>query len=127
MKLRKKQIEVPKIFFIPPWRISVCYRGIFDFLGGVGSEESKSVGGIGRVTSVGTHESVSWEGVLSRTARRVTVVGTLGRASVPVKNPDAVTFDTTDARPCVPTTVTRLALTQRTHDRASLQPLLVLL
>ena len=43
MKLRKKQIEVPKIFFIPPWRISVCYRGIFDFLGGVGSEEPKSV------------------------------------------------------------------------------------
>ena len=30
---------------------------------------------------------------------------------------------TTDARPCVPTTVTRLAVLQRTHDRASLQPL----
>ena len=35
--------------------------------------------------------------------RRVTVVGTLGRASVPVKSPDTVSFDTTDARPCVPT------------------------
>ena len=35
--------------------------------------------------------------------RRVTVVGTLGRASVPVKSPVTVSFDTTDARPCVPT------------------------
>ena len=31
----------------------------------------------------------------------------------------------TDARPCVPTTVTRLVVRGRTHDRASLQPLLV--
>ena len=29
---------------------------------------------------------------------RVTAVGTLGRASVPVKKPDTVTFDTTDAQ-----------------------------
>ncbi len=36
MKLRKKQIKVRKNFFIPPWRIFVFYRGIFDFLGGVG-------------------------------------------------------------------------------------------
>ena len=58
MKLRKKQIEVPKIFSFPRWRIFISSLAIFDFLGGVGSEESKSVGGIGRVTSVGTHESV---------------------------------------------------------------------
>ena len=31
----------------------------------------------------------------------------------------------TDARPCVPTTVTRPVVRGRTHDRASLQPLLV--
>ncbi|WP_304290189.1 hypothetical protein, partial [Porphyromonas uenonis] len=31
----------------------------------------------------------------------------------------------TDARPSVPTAVTRLAVRGRTHDRASLQPLLV--
>ena len=44
MKLRKKQIKVPKNFFVPRWRKFVYYRGIFDFLGGVGSRESKSVG-----------------------------------------------------------------------------------
>ena len=43
MKLRKKQIKVPKNFFAPPWRISVFYRGIFDFLGGVGSGSSEGV------------------------------------------------------------------------------------
>ena len=41
--------------------------------------------------------------ILAFLGRRITVVGTLGRASVPVKSPDAVSFDTTDARPCVPT------------------------
>ena len=39
--------------------------------------------------------------------RRVTVVGTHGRASVPVKTLTPFRFDTTDARPSVPTTVTR--------------------
>ena len=44
MKLRKNEIISPKNFSFPRWRISVCYRGVFDFLGGVGSRESKSVG-----------------------------------------------------------------------------------
>ena len=57
--------------------------------------------------------------------RRVTVVGTHGRASVPVKTLTPFRFDTTDARPSVPTTVTRRLVRQRTLDRASLQPLLV--
>ena len=35
MKLRKKQIKVPKNFFIPPWRIRNLYREVFDFLGDV--------------------------------------------------------------------------------------------
>ena len=57
--LPKFDFILPNFYFAPPWGISVCYRGIFKFLGGVGSEESKSVGaigGIGRVTSVGTHD-----------------------------------------------------------------------
>ena len=44
MKLRKKDFEVPKIFLIAPWRISVSYRGICDFLGGMVPGASKSVG-----------------------------------------------------------------------------------
>ena len=36
MKLRKKQIKVPKNFFISPWRIRNLYREVFYFLGGVG-------------------------------------------------------------------------------------------
>ena len=32
MKLRKKQIKVPKNCFAPRWRIRKPYRGIFDFL-----------------------------------------------------------------------------------------------
>ena|GEM_PF-2704823 len=43
MKLRKKQIKVPMNFSIPPWRIFIFYRGIFDFLGGVASGASKGV------------------------------------------------------------------------------------
>ena len=34
MKLRKKQIKVPKNFFVPPWRIKKNSEEIFDFLGG---------------------------------------------------------------------------------------------
>ena len=44
MKLRKKQIKVPMNFSMPPWRIFIFYRGIFDFLGGVASGASKGVG-----------------------------------------------------------------------------------
>ena len=46
MKLRKKQIKVPKNLFVSRWRISVFYRGIFDFLGGC-------VGAIGVVEAIG--------------------------------------------------------------------------
>ena len=34
MKLRKNEIKVRKNCFVAPWRISVFYRSIFDFLGG---------------------------------------------------------------------------------------------
>ena len=34
MKLRKKEIEVPMIFFVSPWRINNLYRGISHFLQG---------------------------------------------------------------------------------------------
>ena len=34
MKLRKKQIKVPKNFFCPPWRIRNPSEEIPDFLGG---------------------------------------------------------------------------------------------
>ena len=43
MKLRKKQIKLPKNFFVPRWRIRNSSEEIFDFLGG-------------RVTVVGTHD-----------------------------------------------------------------------
>ena len=60
-------MKLPKNFSFPRWRIFISSLAIFDFLGGVGSEEPKSVG-------------------VPR--RRVTAVGTLGRtqtvgASVP--------------------------------------------
>ena len=44
MKLRKKDFEVPMNFLIAPWRISVPYRGICDFLGGMVPGASKGVG-----------------------------------------------------------------------------------
>ena len=44
IKLRKNEIKLPKNFSVPPWRIFVFYRGNFDFLGGVVSGSSKSVG-----------------------------------------------------------------------------------
>ena len=62
MKLRKKQIKLRKNFPVPPWRISIFYRGIFDFLRGVGSRSSecigtiRGIGGIRRVTAVGRHD-----------------------------------------------------------------------
>ena len=43
MKLRKKQIKVPKNFFMPPWGIFIFHRGNFDFLGGVASGSSECV------------------------------------------------------------------------------------
>ena len=64
MKLRKKQIKLPKNCFVSPWRFPIWYRGIFNFLGGVVSSSSecigtiRGIGGIRRVTAVGTHESV---------------------------------------------------------------------
>ena len=33
MKLRKKEIKVPKIFFVAQWRNFIFYQGICDFLG----------------------------------------------------------------------------------------------
>ena len=36
MKLRKKQIKLPKNFFVPRWRIRNSSEEIFDFLGGGG-------------------------------------------------------------------------------------------
>ena len=56
----------------------VFYRGIFDFLGG----------GVGAIRAIGVIGAIG----------RVTAVRTHGRASVPVKNLGAVTFDTTDAQ-----------------------------
>ncbi len=62
MKLRKNEMIVPKNSFVPPWRISVFYRSVFDLLGGVGLGSrriSECIGGvraIGRVTFVGELE-----------------------------------------------------------------------
>ena len=43
MKLRKKQIKVPKNFSTPPWGIKKLHRGAWDFLGGA-LEESATYG-----------------------------------------------------------------------------------
>jgi len=34
MKLRKKDFEVPKNFFVPPWRFTDPHRGSLEFLCG---------------------------------------------------------------------------------------------
>ena len=79
---------------------------------------------------------------LHRTISLALTQRTLSDSTLPVRSYTEYKsrFDTTDTRPCVPTgrrltvlqrthrscvptAVTRLALTQRTHDRASLQPL----
>ena len=139
MKLRKKQIKLPKNCFVPPWRFPIFHRGIFDFLGEgvVVSESSECIGAIRAIGAIGGIGAIG----------RVTVVGTHGRASVPVKvrrvapcrdarsvrpSPSKVTMSSSYddwvicfaltqrtpsdlTLPCVPTPVTRLALTQRTH------------
>ena len=53
--------------------------------------------------------------------RRVTVVGTLGRASVPVKTTDTVTFDTTDTVTFDTTGAQIVRPYSRYSSRASLQ------
>ncbi len=44
MKVRKKEIKVPKNFFVSRWRIPIFYGDIGDFLEGVVSEASKGIG-----------------------------------------------------------------------------------
>ena len=45
MKLREKEIKVPKIFFVAQWRNFIFYQGICDFLGR-NSNCIRKVGGV---------------------------------------------------------------------------------
>ena len=49
MKLRKKQIKVPKNFSIPRWRFRNPSEEISDFLKDEASELSEGIGGIGAI------------------------------------------------------------------------------
>ena len=98
MKLRKKQIKVPKNFFVAPWRILIFYRGIFDFLGGrtYNRRDARECLAGGRPLS--NHPT-------SNGCRDA-------RSSVRcIKGYSVMALTGTDARPSVPTTVTRPALT----------------
>ena len=83
MKLRKKQIKLPKNFSVPRWIFANPSKEKSDFLKGVVSESSECA----RVPRT-NHD-------LSGRRGRVTVVGTHDLCVRPRQNHDAVTFDTT--------------------------------
>ena len=85
MKLRKKQIKLPKNFSVPRWIFANPSEEKSDFLKGVVSESSECA----RVPRTNND--------LSGRRGRVTVVGTHDLCVRPRQNHDAVTFDTTDA------------------------------
>ena len=83
MKLRKKQIKLPKNFSVPRWIFANPSKEKSDFLKGVVSESSECA----RVPRTNND--------LSGRRERVTVVGTHDLCVRPHQNHDAVTFDTT--------------------------------
>ena len=83
MKLRKKQIKLPKNFSVPRWIFANPSKEKSDFLKGVVSESSECA----RVPRTNND--------LSGRRGRVTVVGTHDLCVRPHQNHDAVTFDTT--------------------------------
>ncbi len=83
MKLRKKQIKLPKNFSVPRWIFANPSEEKSDFLKGVVSESSECARGPRT-----NHD-------LSGRRGRVTVVGTHDLCVRPRQNHDAVTFDTT--------------------------------
>ena len=83
MKLRKKQIKLPKNFSVPRWIFANPSKEKSDFLKGVVSESSECA----RVPRTNND--------LSGRRGRVTVVGTHDLCVRPRQNHDAVTFDTT--------------------------------